>query len=181
MPKSLPWFFALALGFGLAASPAEAAVHRDLDALDLKEASQDLTKGGPAIKALFSPSGVGYLVGGGGVDYLSEHFYLGGAGYGGSVAGGGLGYGGMVTGYENKLGDNNAYNVSLLVGGGGGSSGGSLVLEPEVSVSQLFGGGVRGTLSAGYLYMPNAGATSGATVGLRLEFKNLTVTLPIDE
>lgn len=183
----------LALGLALLpfASKAEAKVWYDPATLDFSKAEQQLSKGGPALKALVAPGGnVGILFGGQGAGYVTESFYLGGAGYGGGFTSGktfngGMGYGGMLVGTEQKLGDRTLLDLNLLVGGGGGSTtdqgaGGSFVLEPNVSVSQLFGGGYRGTLSLGYLYMPNANQLSGATVGLSLGFKSLTFTFPID-
>ncbi|MNY65423.1 hypothetical protein D3C86_2026920 [compost metagenome] len=53
-------------------------------------------------------------------------------------------------------------------------------MEPNVSLRRDFGGGVSGALSVGYLFAPNADGLSGATVGLRLDFKTLTLTLPVE-
>jgi hypothetical protein len=185
-----PLIAALALTLTLAPL-AEAKPWRDPATLDFSKASQDLAKGGPAAKALFTSGGnVGFMFGGHGAGYLTENVYLGGAGYGGTFSSGntvsgGLGYGGMMVGMEQKLGEATLLDVSLLAGGGGGGldqgGGGSFVLEPSVSMSRLFGGGVRGTLSLGYLYMPTANSLSGATVGLSLAFKTLTFTFPIDD
>lgn len=194
MSKSLLALLALTLVAGATAAPADAKVRRDPAKLDFSQAQQDLSKGGPAFKAVITPAGnVGYMFGGQGASYLSETVYLGGAGYGGTFAAngtvsGGLGYGGMLIGKEHKLGEATVLDVNLLVGGGGGGAlpggsagGGSFVLEPGVSVSQLFGNGYRGTLSLGYLYMPTAEALSGATVGLSLGFKTLTFTFPVND
>lgn len=180
-----------ALALTLAVAPlAEAKTWRDPATLDFSQAEQSLSKGGPALKAVFTPGGnVALLFGGQGAGYLTESLYLGGAGFGGAYGSGasvsgGLGYGGMLIGMEQKLGDATLLDVSLLAGGGGGGvtggGGGSFALEPGVSVSRLFGSGVRGTLSLGYLYMPTANALSGATVGLSLAFKSLTFTFPIE-
>lgn len=181
-----------ALALTLAVAPlAEAKVWRDPATLDFAQAEQSLAKGGPALKAVFTPSGNVALMGGGqGAGYLTESLYLGGAGYGGTFASGGsvsggLGYGGLMVGTEHKLGSSTILDVSLLAGAGGGgvsaNGGGSFALEPSVSLSRLFGGGMRGTLSAGYLYMPTANGLSGATVGLSLGFKSLTFTFPIND
>jgi hypothetical protein len=178
----------LACAFLLAPS-AEARVKRDLSRLDLSQAEQSLGRGGPELKAIANKSGdVGIMFGGRGVNYLTESLYMGGAGYGGTLtqAGlvGGFGYGGMVVGGEGKLAGPLGYEASLLVGGGGGGgtrvSGGSFIVEPTVALRHDFGGGVSGALSAGYLFAPGADALSGATVGLRLDFKTLTLTLPVE-
>lgn len=181
-----------ALALTLAVAPlAEAKQWREPAKLDFDKAEQELSKGGPALKAIFTPGGnIGFVFGGQGAGYLTENVYLGGAGFGGtfsagSSVSGGIGYGGMLIGMEHKLAEATVLDCSLLAGGGGGSStqgaGGSFVLEPGVSVSRLFGDGFRGTLSLGYLYMPTANALSGATVGLSLGFKSLTFTFPINE
>ncbi|HEY9897656.1 MAG TPA: hypothetical protein V6D00_00615 [Pantanalinema sp.] len=178
----------LACAFLLAPS-AEARVKRDLSTLDLSQAEQSLGRGGPELKVIASKGGdVGTFFGGRGVGYLTDSLYMGGAGYGGTMSGtgvvGGFGYGGLVVGAEGKIAGPFGYEASLLLGGGGGSgtrtSGGSFVLEPSVSLRQDFGGGVSGALSAGYLFAPNADALSGAIVGLRLDFKTLTLTLPVE-
>ena len=181
-----------ALAMTLAVAPlAEAKVWRNPAILDFSQADQSLAKGGPALKAVFTPGGNVALMGGGqGAGYLTENLYLGGAGYGGAFASGGtvsggLGYGGMMLGMEHKFGSASVLDLSLLAGGGGGSVAqggvGSIALEPSISLSRLFGGGVRGTVSAGYLYMPTANELSGATVGLSLAFKTLTFTFPIND
>lgn len=181
-----------ALALTLAVTPlAEAKVWRDPATLDFSRADQSLGKGGPALKAVFTPGGNVAIMGGGvGAGYLTESLYLGGAGYGGTFASGGsvaggLGYGGLMIGTEQKLGASTLLDLSLLAGGGGGGAAqngaGSFVLEPSVSLSRLFGGGTRGTVSVGYLYMPTANSLSGVTVGLNLAFKTLTFTFPIDD
>lgn len=190
MSKRLLMGLALSLALLPFASKAEAKEWRNPATLDFSKAEQQLSKGGPALKALVSDGNVGLLFGGQGAGYVTESFYLGGAGYGGGFTSGktfngGMGYGGMLVGTEHKLADRTLLDLNLLVGGGGGNitekgGGGSFVLEPNVSVSQLFGGGYRGTLSLGYLYMPSANHFSGATVGLSLAFKSLTFTFPID-
>jgi hypothetical protein len=189
MKKSLLAILALTL---LGAAPADAKAWRDPATLDFSQSNQELAKGGPAFKAVATSAGnVGFMFGGQGASYLTESFYLGGAGYGGTFASGGtvsggVGYGGMLVGSEQKLGGSTVLDLSLLVGGGGGAAtqgagGGSFALEPGVSVSRLFGNGVRGGISLGYLYMPTANSLSGATVGLNLAFKTLTFTFPIDD
>jgi len=181
-----------ALALTLAVAPlAEASVQRDPANFDFSKADQDLSKGGPALKALITPSGnVAFMGGGVGGGYLTETLYFGGAGFGGAFnsggsVSGGVGYGGVMVGNEYKFGESTVLDVSLLAGGGGGSvaqgAGGSFVLEPSVSLSRLFGGGTRGTVSVGYLYMPTANTLSGATIGLGLSFKSLTFTFPIDD
>lgn len=181
-----------ALALTLAVAPlADASVKRDPATLDFSKADQDLGKGGPALKALITPAGnVAFMGGGVGAGYLTETLYLGGAGFGGAFSSGGsvsggLGYGGVMVGNEYKFGEATVLDISLLAGGGGGGvtqgAGGSFVLEPSVSLSRLFGGGTRGTISLGYLYLPTANTLSGATVGLGLTFKSLTFTFPVDD
>lgn len=183
MPKSLPVLFALLLT-AIAASPAEAAPRRDPATLDLEQAQQTLTKAGPAVKVLYTPGSgaVTYLIGGGGVEYMTDNLYLGGAGFGGISGTASMGYGGFVAGFEGNLAEDQYYDMRLLLGGGGGSgTGGSLAFEPEVSYSRRFGEGYRGAVTLGYLYMPTAPTHSGVTLGLRLDFKTLSLTLPINE
>lgn len=182
MTRSLPLMLALLLA-ATTAVPAEAAVRRDPSSLDLEHAEQSLSKGGPAFKMLYSPTSGAftYMAGGRGVEYVAENLYIGGAGFGGSSAVGGLGYGGFVAGFEGSLGDRQAYDMSLLLGGGGGNLGGGFLLEPEVSYSLLFTGGYRGTVALGYLFTPGTPANSGVTASLRLDFKSLSLMLPIDD
>lgn len=181
-----------ALALTLALSPmAEAKQWRDPAKLDLASAEQSLSKGGPAIKVLFSNSGApAFMAGGFGAGYLSENFYLGGAGFGGTFAqngeiAGGLGYGGMVVGMEKTFGEATLLDLNLLVGGGGGGAtaekgNGSFVIEPNLSLSRNFGEGFRGGIQVGYLYMPTANNFSGITAGLNLTFKSLTLVFPMD-
>lgn len=173
----------------LLAAPAEARLTRDLSTLDLSKAEQSISRGGPELKVIANKAGdLGTFAGGRGVGYLTESLYMGGAGYGGMLNGtgvsGGFGYGGMVVGAEGKLPASFGYEGSLLVGGGGGGSaraaGGSFVLEPNLALRRDFGGGVSGALSLGYLFVPGADGLSGATLGLRIDFKTLTLTLPVE-
>lgn len=182
MSKSLPLLCALLLS-ATAAFPADAAPRRDPATLDLEQAQQTLTKAGPAAKVLYTPGTgtVTYLFGGGGVEYMTDHLYLGGAGFGGTSGTGGMGYGGFVAGIEGTLAEDHYYDMRLLLGGGGSGAGGSLAFEPEVSYSRRFGEGYRGAVTLGYLYMPTTPNHSGVTLGLRLDFKTLSLTLPIND
>ena len=180
MPKSIPTMLALLLTMA-AISPAEAAPRRDPGSLDLGHAHQSLSKGGPSLKMLYSPAAgtFNYMAGGRGVGYVAESFYLGGAGFGSTSA---MGYGGFLAGFEGKLDSDHGFDLSLLVGGGGGNgSGAGFAIEPEASYSRSFGGGYRGTVSLGYLFMPSAPNNSGVALGLRLEFKSLSLSLPVDD
>lgn len=180
----------MSIALWMAALPAQAALHRDLSKLDLSQAEQDITKGGPALKTHLNNGNLSVFGGGRGVGYLSESFFIGGEGYGGPVTSGGqvaggMGYGGFVAGTEGRIGRDLSYEISLLVGGGGGGmqagGGGSFMLEPGIALSRHFGGGARGTVTLGYLYAPGASVLSGATLGLRLDFKSLEITLPLDD
>jgi hypothetical protein len=174
------------------AAPASAKVRRDLSSLELQSLEQSMGQGGPEFKALYTTlDQFGMIVGGRGVGYMSNSFYLGGAGYGGTLSRFGqtqtnLAYAGMVAGYEQKFLPGWGYDVSLLVGGAASGTSdadlkSSMVLEPRASLSTYFGGGVRTALSGGYLYFPNANWLSGPTVGLRVEFKTLTLSTPVDD
>jgi len=174
------------------AQPADAKVRRDLSGLELSHLEQSMGQGGPEFKAMYNTMDqFGMLVGARGLGYMSNSFYLGGAGYGGTLTRMGttetnLVYGGMVAGLENKFHPGWGYDVSLLVGGAvTGTSEtdlrSSMVLEPRLSLSNFFGGGVRTALSAGYLYFPNTNGLSGPSLGLRVEFKTLTLSTPVDD
>jgi hypothetical protein len=183
---------ALSLAMLMLAQPASAKVRRDLSGLELQLLDQSMGQGGPEFKALYNTQDqFGMLVGGRGVGYMSNAFYLGAAGYGGTLSRLGqtesnLAYAGMVAGLEQKFLPGWGYDVSLLVGGAAtGTSDAdfksSMVLEPRASLSSYFGGGVRTALSAGYLYFPNANWLSGPTLGLRVEFKTLSLSAPVDD
>lgn len=179
-----------ALAVTLALAPAaEAKIWRDPASLNLAQVPQDLSKGGPVLKAVFTPAGdFGLMVGGWGASYLTDSFYLGGVGIGGGLTQGkgGVGYGGVVVGTEQKLGSRTILDWSLIIGGGGGGTnnqdaGGTFALEPSVSISRLIGEGIRGTIGLGYLYMPTLNTFSGVTLNLSLGFKTLTLRLPVDD
>lgn len=174
------------------ALPAEARIIRDLTRLDLLRSDQTMNKGGFELKAIYNNTGnLGFLVGGQGVNFLNENFYMGGGGSGGALnsggtIAGGFAYAGLVAGYEAKLLSSLGLDLHLMIGGGAATSdasslGGSLVLEPTLSFSTILGTGVRPTLSLGYLYAPGANGLSGATVSLRFDFKQLTTTLGVDD
>jgi hypothetical protein len=162
----------------------------EMDMRALIMADRELTRGGPELKLLLTPSGsIGGLFGGRGVSYQTDEFYVGGAGYGGLLASngtatGGVGYGGLLAGFERKLQPDWTGDLAILIGAGGGASsagaGGSVVIEPEASLSRAFGG-TRLTLGLGYLYLPTLAGVSGVTVGLRLESKQLTLTMPVPD
>lgn len=182
----------LSLTLLVLAQPVSAKVERDLSGLELHRLDQSMGQGGPEFKALYNTADqFGMLVGGRGLGYMSNSFYLGGAGYGGTLSRMGrtetnLVYAGLVAGLENKFLPGWGYDMSLLVGAAAtGTSDvdlkSSMVLEPRLSLSNYFGGGVRTALSAGYLYFPNSNWLSGPTVGLRVEFKTLTLSTPVDD
>lgn len=182
----------LALLVLMGAEPASAKVYRDLASVPLASIEQSMGQSGPEFKALYNTyDQFGMLVGGRGVGYMSHSFYLGGAGYGGTLTRLGLteqtmGYGGVVAGFERQIWPGWGFDMNLLVGAGAAGSVDadtriSMVLEPRASLSCYFGGGVRTALSGGYLYAPNALGFSGPTVGLRVEFKTLTLHVPVDD
>jgi len=183
---------ALSLAAMSLALPAEAKVRRDLSGLDLDLLEQSMGQGGPEFKAMYNTQDqFGMLVGARGLGYMSNSFYLGGAGYGGTLTRMGttetnLIYAGMVAGLEKRLLPGWGYDVSLLVGAAATGTNetdlrGSMVLEPRLSLSNFFGGGVRTALSAGYLNFPNTNWLSGPSLGLRVEFKTLTLSTPVDD
>ena len=176
----------------LLAPPASAKVSRDLAHLDLQTLDQSMGQSGPEFKALYTTlDQFGMLVGGRGVGYMSNSFYLGGAGYGGTLTRMGqnqtnLVYLGLVTGFDQKWHPAWGSDVNLLIGvaatgTGEGDVRSSMVIEPRFSLANYFGGGVRTALSAGYMYFPNANELSGPTLGLRVEFKTLTLSTPVDD
>lgn len=192
MRQILVGAIALALGTFGVVQPVEAKVRRDLSGLDLDLLDQSMGQGGPEFKAMYTTQDqFGMLVGARGLGYMSNNFYLGGAGYGGTLIRMGntennLVYAGMVAGLDRKIHPIWGYDVSLLIGVGATGTNetdlrASMVLEPRLSLSTFFGGGVRSALSAGYLYFPNSNWLSGPTVGLRVEFKTLTLRTPVDD
>lgn len=128
-----------------------------------------------SVRGLLAPNGdVTGLFGGVVLAHRSGPLYLGGGGYGGPIVGqnrGGMGYGGTVLGASSTFAGSAFYDARLLLGGGGGTVAGrgmgSLVLEPSIAVGVVLPGESTISLTAGYLYMPNANELSGATVGLR--------------
>lgn len=171
--------------------PAFAQEFRDPRTLDFSKAKQDLGGGGPFLKMLQPQGGTPFfLIGGLGKGYLTENFYLGGAGCGGinTNGKGGLGYGGFLSGYEWKTGDFR-WDASMLVGGGGGGitvneqnpGNGSFAIEPGISLLKTIGGGAKVGLGLSYLYFPSAASLSGPSLSLRLEFKELSFKFPIDD
>ncbi|GEM_PF-7096146 len=174
------------------APPASAKVLRDLSGLELRSLEQTMGQSGPEFKAFYTTQDhFGMLIGGRGVNYMSQSFYLGAAGYGGTLNRSGqaqnnLIYAGMVAGFDQKFHPGWGYDMNLLVGAAATgttetNTKASLVLEPRLSLSNYFGGGVRTALSAGYLYFPNTNWLSGPAVGLRVEFKTLTLSAPVDD
>lgn len=117
------------------------------------------------------------LFGGEGITFKGGPFYMGGAGAGGplvSEPGSAFGYGGVIVGATDALAGSATYDLRLLVGGGGGKIGSTraagFALEPSVAVGLDLGGKKRVSLTAGYLFMPEDTAFSGATFGLRFNF-----------
>ncbi|MBO9540785.1 hypothetical protein J7643_09365 [bacterium] len=150
--------FAVALG----AAPASAAEGFD----------------GVGIRGFANSAGkTAVLFGGEGTFYTSGPFYLGGAGSGGPVLSeprSAFGYGGVMLGATDTLFGRSTYDLRLLVGGGGGAIGADkaagLVLEPSLALGLKLDEKSRVSLTAGYLYMPEDTAFSGATFGLRFNF-----------
>ncbi|MNR94112.1 hypothetical protein D3C72_251820 [compost metagenome] len=106
-------------------------------------------------------------------------FYLGGGGYWSNQADGSpaMGYGGMVLGSSYIIGGNTLYDLRLLFGGGNILNGrGGFLVEPSLGYGLEFGKNVL-SINVGYLYSPNEPATSGATLGLRVDFFKLPVSL----
>lgn len=182
----------IALALALVAAPASAKVSRDLAHLDLQTLDQSMGQSGLEFKALYTTlDQFAMLVGGRGVGYMSNSFYLGGAAYGGTLTRSGLNqtnlvYLGMVAGFDQKWHPAWGSDAHLLVGAAATGTGendarATMVIEPRLSLSNYFGGGVRTALSLGYMYFPNANELSGPTAGLRVEFKTLTLSTPVDD
>lgn len=193
MPRQIRWgALALSLLVLAWAAPADARVARDLSQLELGAFHQSMGQSGPEFKAIFNAKEqFGMLVGGRGLGYMSNAFYLGGGGYAGTLnrmgeAQTNLVYLGIVGGLEQSLWPGWGYDISILLGAAATGTAesdlkSSMVLEPRLSLSSYLGGGVRTALSAGYLFLPNAEGFSGPTIGLRVEFKTLTLTTPVDD
>ncbi|MNY71466.1 hypothetical protein D3C86_2098160 [compost metagenome] len=54
-------------------------------------------------------------------------------------------------------------------------------MEPTLALRQDFGGGMSGAVSLGYLYVPQVNTLSAVMVGVRLDFKRLTVSMPVED
>ena len=138
-------------------------------------AQTSVTESEVSVRGLLAPNGeVTGLFGGAVVAHRSGALYQGGGGYGGPIFGqsrGGMGYGGTILGASSTFAGSAFYDVRLLLGGGGGTVAGqgmgSFVLEPSLALGVVLPGESKISLTAGYLYMPNASDLSGATVGLR--------------
>jgi hypothetical protein len=105
--------------------------------------------------------------------FLNDIFFTGAAAYGGLLTAGnysrtGIGFGGLVMGLEERVEKRVGVEAALLLGWGGGRPGGSLALEPSVSVVQGFRSWQL-AFNMSYLYLPNAHALSGVTLGLSFE------------
>jgi hypothetical protein len=186
-----PIVYIVALGLVLTCGVAKAETQRDISQLDMPSASQTVTASALEIKALYglSPSnGVGILVGGRFVQFLTDSFFLGGGGFGGNLVGrpvqtGGFGYGGFIAGWElaptNKL----SFDALLLVGGGGGTpapgdQAAGFLLEPSLNINWAIVKGLRLGLTGGYLWLVGSSSLSGFTTGLKLEFKSFNLSWP---
>lgn len=133
---------------------------------------------GVGVRGFVNSAGKGaVLFGGEGITFKGGPFYLGGAGSGGPVvteSGSAFGYGGVIVGASDTLVGNATYDLRLLLGGGGGSIGSAraagFVVEPSLAIGMKVDEKSRASLTAGYLYMPEDSAFSGATFGLRFTF-----------
>jgi len=170
---------------------AEAAPRRDISQLDLESAKQTVTATGLEIRTLWGLSpdnGVGILIGGRLVRYLSDAFFLGGGGYGGSLVGrpgqtGGFGYGGFIAGAELKASDALSFSAMVLLGGGGGTpapgdQAAGFIAEPGVAIDWAITKGTRLGLTGGYLFLIGSRSLSGFVIGLRLEAKSFNLSFP---
>ena len=185
----LVWIATLPLIFSGAV--ANAAPRRDVSQLDIENAAQNVTASDIEVKALYGlkhNNGVGILVGGRFTQYLTDAFYLGGGGFGGTlvdrpVQSGGFGYGGFIGGLEARLGNKLSFNTELLIGGGGGTpapgdQASGFLVEPDLHINWALAKGLRLGLTGGYLFLVGSPSLSGFTTGLKLEFKSFSLSWP---
>ena len=170
---------------------SNAEPQRDISQLDLQSATQTVTASALEIKVLYglSPSnGVGILFGGRLVRFLTDSFFYGGGGFGGTLVGrpvqaGGFGYGGFIAGWEIKPKDKLSLDAMLLLGGGGGTpapgdQAAGLVVEPSLNINWALVKGLRLGLTGGYLFLVGSSSLSGFTTGLKLETKSFNLSWP---
>ena len=144
-----------------------AGPERDISQLDVQSAGQTVTATDLEIKVLSGLSqsnGVGILAGGRLVRFITDAFFFGGGGFGGTLVGrsvqnGGFGYGGFIAGWEIKPTDKLSFDATLLLGGGGGTP-------------------APGDQAAGFVVEPNLGINWALAKGLRLGLTEVTCFYP---
>ena len=129
--------------------------------------------------------GSGLLYGWRYLNYNSEHFFLGGAGYTGqiyesSATAASFTYAGLIAGYDWHFGTSGKkLELSMLVGSASGRStaktGGGMLIEPTFSYVFSLGERTKTSLGVGYIYLPGSEDYRGYTVGFTFDilYKNL--------
>lgn len=183
--------FAAALSLLLSGAVTNAAPQRDISQLDIQSATQTVTASGFEVKMLLGlkhDNGTGILAGGKFARFLTDAFFIGGGGFGGTlvdrpVQSGGFGYGGFIGGWEARVGHKLSFDTALLIGGGGGTpapgdQASGFVVEPSLNINWALVKGLRLGLTGGYLFLIGSPSLSGFTAGLKLEFKAFSLSWP---
>lgn len=140
------------------------------------------SKSSIAVKYFSASAGAIVLYGWRHVNYNSEKFFIGGAGFTGQVGNsaqtGSFSYGGLVAGYDKRLGNRVHADWGVLAGGGGGKvqdststkESGGVILEPWFGLNWKIGSTTDFNLSGSYIYMPNNDDFLGAALAVRIDF-----------
>lgn len=142
------------------------------------------SKSSIGLKSFTAKIGSGILYGWRHVNYNSEKFFIGGAGFTGQMGAdeevGTFSYGGLIMGYDKALGKYFNLDYGLLAGGGGGkftnlttdetTSGGGVVIEPWLAFNWKIGRTTDFNLAFSQINMPNNEDFTGSTVALRFDF-----------
>lgn len=146
---------------------------------DKKKSIKNYSKIGINNKFMVTTSqGSGLLYGWRYINYNSEKFFLGGAGYTGQVYQGttasSFTYGGLMAGYDWHFGTSGKkIELAVLIGSGIGSNttktSGGMLIEPSISYSMSLGERTKANLGTSYVYIPGSEDFRGFSVGFTFD------------